>query len=701
MAPFASSYPDQEQNVTDQNPAVRFSATAKPRWEMRAGAAICEISVGSSGICLESIRDERSGFAWRFVAGHPSTVFALVGERLGAGSWLLRSWDATEGDRHLHLRVDLAGAGERDGLALTESIWLATDVPVLRRWAEIGNAGLDPVTIERVHLLDIALALDSAKNPLHVCSVDAFAGHRLDRWEPGDANFAVREHALQPGDALKYAVGAYQRGCAWLALATESAGLAVGLEYDGAAEFRLFDAARTSGAAEWTAPTCAATGVRLTAAPLGPVNAPLAPGERWRSPAAFVALSAPDWDSAAYVTHTLVERHLAPPPPDDDFPYVIFNSWGFGHDINPDQLLYCLDVAASIGVEVFVADYGWAKDVGDWVSVGDRMPPLPELRNLVYERGMKLGAWMGFANAGPTSPVLTEHPDWRAQPDDWGSFSSRALCLAEPAVRDWVAAEVIRIVDEYGLNYLVHDFELISACTHPGHAHPPDPAGYHSTMGYDEVLRRVLAAHPNLVLENCQGGGRLMTYAMVQTHHTSITSDGPVLRDALGRRQALYGASYPFPLRFCDNYMEERPTDYACHTSMIGGPWILMDQLTSWTDEDAASARRNVTLYKRIRSRFRDARVEHLHWPDGESWDALQAQQPVTGEGVLFLYQPPATRTRQVEVPLRSLDPMQTYRLTSGVTGEEWTATGADWMAAGLVREMGPGTSDIILIDPL
>ena len=687
--------------MTNQNPAVRFSDTAEPRWEMRAGATTCTLNLGPNGLCLESLRAGASGADWRFVAGHPGTVFALARDRLGAGSWRLRSWDAATGDRHLLLTINLEATGAREGLTLTESIWLATDIPVMRRWSEIGNAGADSVSIERVHLLDIALDLDLALAPLQVCSVDAFAGHRLDRWEPGDANFAVREQSLQPGDALKYAVGAYQQGCSWLALASATSGLAVGLEYDGASEFRLFDAARTSGAAEWTAPAREPGGVRLTAAPLGPVNVSLAPGERWRSPAAFVALSAPDWDSAAHVSHSLVERHLAPPPPDDDFPYVIFNSWGFAHDINPDQLLYCLDVAASIGVEVFVADYGWARDVGDWVSVGDRMPPLPELRNLVYERGMKLGAWMGFANAGPTSPVLTKHPDWRAQPDDWGSFKSSALCLAEPEVREWVTAEVIRVVDEYGLDYLVHDFELISPCTHPGHAHPPDPAGYHSTVGYTEVLRRVRAAHPNLVLENCQGGGRLMTYAMVQTHHTSITSDGPVLRDALGRRQALYGASYPFPLRFCDNYMEERPTDYACHASMIGGPWILMDQLTEWTAEDIGSARRNVALYKRIRSRFRDARVEHLRWPDGASWDALQAQQTDTGEGVLFLFQPPAAMSTQVDVALRSLDPTGTYRLTSGVSGQEWTSTGADLMEAGLVRVMTPGTSDVVLIDPV
>jgi hypothetical protein len=318
--------------VTAQTLAVRFSDSPDPRWEVRTGPATCttcNLTLGPNGLCLDLLQDEETGPSWRFVAGHPTTVLALAGERLGAGSWRLRSWNAPEDDRHVLLTIDLEAAGQHDSLSLTESMWLAKDIPFLRRWAEIGNTSPDPVTIERVHLLDIALDHNPAGSPVRVCSVDAFAGHRLDRWEPGDANFAVGEQTLQPRDALKYAVGAYQQGCSWLAIASESAVLAIGPEYDGAIEFRLFAAPRTSGAAAWSAPAREATGVRLTAAPLGLVNVPLAPGEHWRSPATFIAPSDPDWHSAAHVTHTLVEHHLAPSPPDDDFPYVIFNSLGF------------------------------------------------------------------------------------------------------------------------------------------------------------------------------------------------------------------------------------------------------------------------------------------------------------------------------------------------------------------------------------
>jgi hypothetical protein len=672
---------------------VEFVEDTAPVWRMRAGELTAEIGVGPNGVSLGAL----DGVL--LVQDHPLSFLAIAGEPRDGRSWSLRSWWSGEGDRWIRLDVKTETPTSAGVLAVTESIWVATDMPVLRRWVTVHNEGRAEVEVKRYHLIDLALDYDLTVAPVDLFSVDAFAGHRKDRWEPGDANFALREESVGPGQAVRFGVGAYQERCAWLALGRDGTGVAVGLEYDGAAEFRVFDAARSAGAGSWGKQESSKRGVRLAGAPIEDVNMRLAPGEEWRSPAAFVAVFEGGWDGAAQVTHALVERHLAPAVPDKDFPYVMFNSWGYAFDVDPGSLLRCLDLAAEIGVEVFVADYGWARDVGDWVAVGDKMPPLPELRRLVHERGMKLGAWMGFANAGVNAPVVVEHPEWCAYPNDWGSFKSRALCLAEPAAREWVTAEVIRVVGEYGIDYLVHDFELITPCTHPAHGHPPDPGGYHSAMGYNEVLRRVRREHPRLVIENCQGGGRLMTYAMVQLHDTSITSDGPVLRDALARRQALYGASYPFPLRYCDNYMEERPTDMACHSSMIGGPWILMDQMTAWNEDDVATAKRNVALYKRIRGRFRDASVFHLRRPDGVIWDGLQVHQAGSDSGVVFLFQPGADG--EVVAKLRGLERGKVYRVTSGVSGESWDVAGEVLMGEGLRRVIGAGTSDILILDPV
>jgi hypothetical protein len=132
---------------------------------------------------------------------------------------------------------------------------------------------------------------------------------------------------------------------------------------------------------------------------------------------------------------------------------------------------------------------------------------------------------------------------------------------------------------------------------------------------------------------------------------------------------------------------------------MIGGPWILMDQMTSWTDDDIESAKRNVALYKRIRSRFRDARVYHLRRPDGAEWDGLQVHQPATDKGIIYLFQPPAATSNQIEMVLGGLMADRIYRLTSGTSGESWTAKGEALMSGELSRTLIPGTSDGIWVD--
>jgi hypothetical protein len=89
-----------------------------------------------------------------------------------------------------------------------------------------------------------------------------------------------------------------------------------------------------------------------------------------------------------------------------------------------------------------------------------------------------------------------------------------------------------------------------------------------------------------------------------------------------------------------------------------------------------------------------------LRWPNGGAWDALQVHQPATDRGALFVFNPPAATTDRIALSLRGLDPARSYRLTSGVSGEEWTATGEALKGEGIHRAMAPGTSDVFLVDP-
>jgi hypothetical protein len=672
-------------------------------WRLSNDRLEIHLAAGPGGLELAHARRLPDGHAWRGANGASWPWLQLGGIPLAELRFV--DWRIEDAAGGLRLEVTFQPAGRAD-ISLVAALWLSGDLPLCRQWCELTNHGA-PLRVENCLLIDLALDHDLAGAPLELFSVDAFAGHRRDRWEPGDKNFACRTERLDAGGAARYAMGAYQERCSWLAARLPGGeGLFLGLEYGGAAELRAYDIQRTAVGAVWASTRPLGPGLRLAAQPAAEINVPVETGESWRSPAAFWGTFSGDWDEAAHLTHQTVEGCLAPPHPGEHFPPAALNTWGYAFDLTPADAWRCLEIAAEIGAEEFDADYGWFERVGDWTPVERNFPPLAELSARVHQRGLKFGLWMSFANADPASAVAREHPEWLCAPDPWGSFRTRALCLGNADTRAWVTAQVLAVVRSYGVDHLKFDFEVITPCTHPGHSHPPDPAGYHSLQGFNQVLRALRAEFPGLVIESCAGGGRLMTYETVQLADTSITSDGGVLRDPLARRSALYGASYPFPLRYCDNYMEEPPSDLACHSSMIGGPWILMDRADRWTAEQTACATRNIRLYKRIRPLFHGGYVHHLRPPDGIHADALQVQHP-GGKGLLFLFQPLQARPGPVQVCLKGLDPLRDYRLTSsrGVSAgrgdEVGRASGARWMESGLTRSLMPGESEIIEIEPL
>lgn len=82
-----------------------------------------------------------------------------------------------------------------------------------------------------------------------------------------------------------------------------------------------------------------------------------------------------DFDEAGYRTQQFSEAILAKPAPDANaFPYVAWDSWGYGNTIDEGTLRQNAAIAASLGVELFVVDLGWAERIGDWCADSSRFP---------------------------------------------------------------------------------------------------------------------------------------------------------------------------------------------------------------------------------------------------------------------------------------------------------------------------------------
>src|SRR5208283_5470440 len=159
-----------------------------------------------------------------------------------------------------------------------------------------------------------------------------------------------------------------------------------------------------------------------------------------------------------------------PAPDGKTFPYVSWDSWGYQDQIDEHTLRSNADVAASPGVEVFIVDLGWARSIGDWYADPAKFPSgLAALSDYVHALGMKFGLHFALTEADLASPVLQANPDWTSTEDD-EYHGAVSLCLSNQPARDWLIQQGIRMIDDYGVDWIVQDGEnMVKQCTKTTH----------------------------------------------------------------------------------------------------------------------------------------------------------------------------------------------------------------------------------------
>ena len=554
--------------------------------------------------------------------------------------------------------------------------------PALRYRVRFRN--LRPGTARIRHIDLLPWSFDDADHSFRV--------FRVNQWVSGGkrGNFEPLEDSLDgAGAPVRMTTGAYGQQCAWLALRDDSnRGLFAGLEFDGRTSIEI----RHTGDAD---------ALQISAV-IQEMSRPVGANEELILPAAFVGLFQGDWDEAGYRTQRFAEAAIARPAPDRNFPYVMWDSWKYQTGIDEYTLRRNAEIAARIGIEVFVVDLGWARQIGDWHADPRKFPSgMRALSDYVHSLGMKFGLHFAFAEATETSPVLRANPGWTST-IDYGYFGAVSLCLSHQPVRDWVITEAVRMIDEYNVDWILQDGEnMVKVCTKTSHTHDPFDSNFSNAVdGLNAVVAAIQEQRPRVLWENCEDGGNMMTYNMVRRYNTSIAADdsGP-----LTTRQAVYGITYPFPPRYADRYMpDDEIGAYVTRSFMFGGPWIFMTRLEQMRPEDLEFAAGEIRIYKSIRRRMRDGKVYHLTpRPAEDSWDALQSHHEETDTSVVIVAR--ADTPIRPRVRLRGLDPEKNYRVRFQEDRRNLVMTGRQLMLGGvaMLALSGRWSADIIYVEPM
>lgn len=526
-----------------------------------------------------------------------------------------------------------------------------------------------------------------------------FHSLHLNQWwrpEAGTGNFELIETNLARKSA-ELKSGAYGIHCSWFAVreAGTDKGIVAGWEFNGRANGSIQHSRRDLN-------------FRVA---VNPVNWTIPMGDHFESPASFIGFFKGDWDEAGHITRNFVEKVLMKPmPPGFKFPDVMFDSWGYGtaygkdvwgEDIDEQKMRRAAEIAARLGAEVFTVDLGWSRLIGDWYDDRRKFPSgLRALSDYVHSLGMKFGLHIALLEAHANAPVLKENPDWTASYNN-NYFGAISLCPAHWPVKDWLIHEITRVVKEYNVDWVLQDGEnMVKVCTKTTHTHYPQGSNYANAVALDEIVSRIQHATPNTVWENCEDGGNMMTYKMVQNYHTSILEDAA---GTLPARRSVHGVVYAFPLRYTLRYMpEQNPSAYDFRSYILGGPIVLMQKITGWSEGQTQLAKRELDLYRTIRSKIDGAKIYHLTGqPNGSGNDAIQAHQEQSDRSVIFIYRSSGNKNQELIKP-RGLKQSFLYRVKLQESRLVIMANGRNLMKHGIkVSLPSKNFAEVVYLDPI
>jgi alpha-galactosidase len=437
----------------------------------------------------------------------------------------------------------------------------------------------------------------------------------------------------------------------------------------------------------------------------------LPPGETFLVPPAMIGCYRGDLDEGSYALHRFVLEKLRPPLPKEcPDPILAYNLYldAGGDQARQSDVLRSAKFCGDLGFEAFMPDAMWFPEAGDWRWDPRRFPQgIAPIEQYVHASGMKLALWGASSVRGPQGRPERFNADY---PADWkpGPFYGAQLCLGCPEAKRWAMEKTQWLVGHHRLDYLKHDCgPIVNTCNKMGHRHRYGvDASYWATMGYYEVQEQLRRKFPNLILENCSGGGHIKDFGVIRRTHYTVATD---TLSNLPDRQAMFDSTYALPPLVLQAYTYDnvypvpgdKPGNFLWRSGMMGAWQIDPTDTLLWTAEETQSARRSVQIYKEwIRPLLADVKVHHiLPRPDGVHWDGMFQWSPGRRRGTLFIFRPGSPESEKT-VRLKGLDAAGRYWIwceDGSITPGE--RTGSELMDRGIkLRLPAEYASDLVFL---
>ncbi len=339
----------------------------------------------------------------------------------------------------------------------------------------------------------------------------------------------------------------------------------------------------------------------------------LAPGEKFYSPEAVMVFSNEGVGKMSRIFHDLYRNNLIRGKWKNEKRPLLINSWeGCYFDFDDDKMVSFAERAKEMGFEMLVMDDGWfgkrdddTSSLGDWfVNESKLKGGLGSLIERVNALGLKFGIWYEPEMISPDSDLYRAHPDWCVHVPGRDRSPARqqyVIDMSRRDVRDNIFEQMYSVLSKNKIDYLKWDFNR--NLTEAGSALlPPERQKeffHRFVLGTYELMDRLTKAFPDMLIENCSGGGGRFDAGMLYYSPQIWCSDNT---DPIERLTIQFGTSMCYPELCMGAHVSacgRTGLETRANVAMWGTFGYELDP-NKLTDEEKAEVKRQVKNFHRF-----------------------------------------------------------------------------------------------------
>ncbi len=355
----------------------------------------------------------------------------------------------------------------------------------------------------------------------------------------------------------------------------------------------------------------------------------LSQGEKFETPECVMTCSNLGFNGTSHSMHAFIKEHIVRGEYKEKERPVLLNNWeAHFFNFNEGKLLRLAREAKELGVELFVLDDGWFGErntdnagLGDYTVNPDKLPQgMKAFADKIRKIGLDFGLWFEPEMVNEDSELYRVHPEYAVKLSNRKAVLGRnqlVLDLCQKEVRDYIVEQVTTILDEAAIGYVKWDMNRHIAEAF-SYALQNQGEFYHRyIIGLYEILTRIFAPRPHILLESCSSGGNRFDLGMLCFSPQIWSSDDT---DPMERLKIQTGLSYFYPQSTMGAHVSQTPHQQTLretplatrfHAACFGclGYELDLKYLSPEQKKDIAD---QIAFYKQYRSIFQYGRFYRI-----------------------------------------------------------------------------------------